>query len=160
SVVVQYPPRGNKPLVLDRNIVGDPVAFITVDPASPIKNTLVFHFSNPSPTDPLVGKDTRWGSNPPEFVVSFVPGNPPGYGALTTLERMKDIQIGLAQVYQDKWEAKKDESGDKPVWRLRPKAHEILGTGEAATVEFRITDLVTELKAGLALIYVQYANIP
>jgi hypothetical protein len=160
SAVVQYPSRGNKPLVLDRNIVGDPVVFITVDPASPIKNTLVFHFSNPSPTDPLVGKDTPWGPNPPEFLVSFVPGKAPGYGALTTLERMKDIQIGLAQVYQDRWEVRKDSGGPKPLWRVKPKAREILGTGEAATVEFRITDLVTELKAGLSLLYVQYANIP
>jgi hypothetical protein len=160
SVVVQNKPRGDKPLQLDRNIVSNPVAFITVDQSSPIKNTLVFHFSNPSPTEPLVDDKTKWKSDPPEFLISFVPGKPPGYGALTTLERMKDIEIGLAQVYQDGWSVTKDTSGPKPVWRLKPKTHEVLGTGEAATVEFRITDLVTELKAGLSLLYVQYINIP
>lgn len=160
SVVVQNPPRNNKKLSLNASIVSNPVAFITVDRTSPIKNTLVFQFSNPSPTDPIVGKDIQWGPNPPEFLISFLPGSPPGYGALTTLERMKDIQIGLAQVYQAGWTITKDTSGPKPFWRLRPQDHAVLGSGEAAMVEFRITDLVTELKAGLALVYVQYSNIP
>jgi hypothetical protein len=160
SVVVQNPPRDDKPLQLDHDILGDPVAYITVPESPPIKNTLVFHFSNPSPTDPLVDVETKWKSDPPEFLISFVPAKPPGYGALTTLERMKDIEVGLAQVYQDAWSVTKDVSGAKPFWRLKPKTHEILGIDEAATVEFRVTHLVTELKAGLALFYVQYTNIP
>jgi Phage Tail Collar Domain/Tectonin domain len=160
TVLVENPPSVGKALSLNRAFINAPVVFITTDEQSPIKNTLVFYLSNPSPTDPLVAADTEWGPDPPEFLLSFVPGKSPGYGALSTIGRMKEIEVGLAQVYQDQWSAKPDDSGAIPLWRLMPSTHEVLGTGQAATVEFRISGLVTELAPGLTQMYLQYSGIP
>jgi microcystin-dependent protein len=161
-VLVANPPTGHKQL--DRSgfqMVSNSTVFITVNAQSPIENTLVFSISNPSPTDPLVAKDAPPGPNPPVFLLSFVSGEAPGYGALSTLEHVRNIRVGVAQIYRDKWSVDQpDESDPVPRWKLHPLAQEILGTGAAASVEFRITGLVTTLKPGVTHIYLQYSGIP
>jgi microcystin-dependent protein len=161
-VLVANPPVAHRQL--DRSgfaMVSDSTVFIAVNAQSPIENTLVFSISNPSPTDPLVAKDAVTGPNPPVFLVSFVAGDAPGYGALSTLERVRNIKIGVAQIYQDKWSVDQpDESDPVPKWKLKPLTQEILGIGAAASVEFRISELVTGLKPGVTHIYLQYSGIP
>jgi microcystin-dependent protein len=161
-VLVANPPVAHRQL--DRSgfaMVSDSTVFITVNEQSPIENTLVFSISNLSPTDPLVAQDAVPGPNPPVFLLSFVAGDAPGYGALSTLEHVRTIRVGVAQIYQDKWSVDQpDESDPVPKWKLHPLAQEILGTGAAASVEFRITGLVTGLKPGVTFIYLQYSGIP
>jgi len=164
KVVVQNPHSGLRDLALDHTFLGGNVVYTTEDEGSPIRNRLYFALSNPSPDSPLVSPDTPWGPRPPIFNVSFVFASPPGYGALTTPGSTAFMTLDLAEQHGDDWEIEKRALGDVPWWQIRPRSHEVLGTGVRASVELVLGDLVVDLPVGdapdVTLVYVQYANVP
>ncbi|WP_437324926.1 hypothetical protein [Sorangium sp. So ce381] len=160
ALLRENPPSGQRDLSLNVGFVDDSTVFLTRDANNPITNTLVFHLSNPSPTTPIVSPGTPPGPSPPVFLLFFVCEEAPGYGALTTRARAADVQVKLAQVYADRWSVEPGPPGDTPTWRLLPLTPEILGVGSAASAEFTIENLVSELSPGITQLYIQYSNIP
>jgi YVTN family beta-propeller protein len=160
ALFLQNPPSGPKDLQLLSGFDGNNLVFITNDDANPLENSLVLDISNPSPTNPIVDPSTPWETNPPVFNLSFVCGKSPGYGALNTAEVVATFQVGIAEQYGDSWKIEPVLQGSTPYWRLLPKVHEILGTGETASIQFSLNKLVTTFDPGITLLYLQHANIP
>jgi hypothetical protein len=160
TILAQNPPQGNVDLNLLVAFNAGATIDITPDGTAPIANALSLVLSNPSPTAPIVPPDVPWGLHSPVFNLSFVYGNTPGYWALTTPMQAANIVVGLADVSSDDWSAPMNMLGANPYWTLTPHAHEILGIGDAASVIFSISNIVTALEAGVTLMYLQYANIP
>jgi hypothetical protein len=162
KVMVQRPPAGLTDLKLKAGFLTGNVVYTTRDAASQIRNRLYFSFSNPSPSEPLVREP--WLTQPPVFNISFVHGTPPGYGALNTARQAAVMDLDPAEQYAGQWTVSKNTMGEAPYWEVRPQSPEILGVGAAATVEFVLDNVISDLPVGgapdVTLMYVQYANIP
>ncbi|MBW2569003.1 MAG: YncE family protein [Deltaproteobacteria bacterium] len=156
------PSTEKKDLNLIHQFISSNIVYLTKDSANPISNELVFSLSNPSKTGPLIPDDVSWGDNTPKFTISFVYGASPAYGALTTTQNASDININIDKSYGNDWQINKRAGGSTPYWELSPNPdnHEILGTGQNASIDLDITDIVTELEAGTTLMYIQNSNIP
>jgi hypothetical protein len=133
---------------------------ITTDPANPVKNALTITVTNGSRTTPLVPPGTPWGADPPVFQVGFVCSNPPGYGALTTNESAAAIGLDQGEIYADVWNPEPNRQAVPPYWTLAPQQIEVLGVGDAASVQFTLSNIVTALQPGITVLYLQYANLP
>jgi hypothetical protein len=136
------------------------VAGITQFENARIENRLLFYFGSSDKDHKLV-EDAAPRTGTPEFIVSFLLGDPPGYAALTTLKQAADkLDIKCAETGETKWEVTKDTDGGTPVWHIKPLSPEVLGTGSNVNVVFEVTGLVTVLEPGLTPMYIRYVNIP
>jgi hypothetical protein len=157
SLRVENAPVLNQPLVLNKGFQDSRNNVYVAGPGgSPIANSITFYLSNPSPTEPILNSAT--GS--PVFNLSFVYGRAPGYGALTTAGQGALFAVSIAEQYQDLWTVTPNLQGTSPYWTLTPQGREILGIGDAATVEFTVSNIISDLQPGVTLLYIQYANIP
>lgn len=138
---------------------GDTVYIDFDDKGEMPPNTLILRLDNTS-NAPLVPSGLPW-PNTPVFYLTFVTaGSTPGYGALTTKDRMSDITVSLAADYGTDWTIQDHTQEDPPHWAIFPKSHEILGTGANAIVEFKIAGIVTDFAPGSTNLYLQSSFIP
>jgi microcystin-dependent protein len=142
-------------LSMDFNDQNNAQIFITDDEKNPIANSCVVHLANTNPTTPLVTKS----GGAPKFIFWFLCGDKPGYGALTTVDRARAVQVAFSTAFPDAWSCK-FEDGPIPHWIMTPATAEILGIGAAALTEFTISNLITELVPGASLAYLQYSGVP
>ncbi len=160
-LLLEEPPSIHKKLNIDLSFVDGNEVFINVDDSNLIPpNTLILRLDNPSATDPIVPKGPPWDKTP-VFYLTFVTANgPPGYGALTTIDRIKDFGVGIYKTYGTDWEIQDRTQSDPAHWAIYPKSHEILGIGAAAIVEFKIDNIVTDFEPSSTNLYLQSSNIP
>ncbi len=139
--------------------VGGNQVYIDTDDVNSIpSNTLVLQFDNLT-TAPLVPPGTPPGS--PAFYLSFVSAQKgPGYGALTTIDNLKNVRVQLAQDYGTDWQVQDHSQDSPPYWAIIPQSPEILGTQATAIAEFRITRIVTDFPPSSTNLYVQSSGIP
>ena len=157
-VLVQRPPHGADKLKLLFGVTGDASVYVTKRGHTPIVNRLMLHIANPSPDSPIVPPDAP--HHEARFTLSFVEATRPGYGALTTHERLGSLAVGIGQLYADRWEVEADAGANPPHWTLKPKDPEILGIRERASVDIDVSNLISELEPGTTQIYLQYSGIP
>ncbi|WP_409284996.1 hypothetical protein [Pseudomonas protegens] len=162
-VMAQNDPGQLLPLNLVFALNGGNVIYITEKADSPMTCSLVLRLSNPSPDTPIVPDDVSWGPQAPSFSLSFVYADKgDGYGALTSAERAASFTRQTVQDYGKRWSVAANTQGS-PSWTLTPDQltnKQILGTGEQASFEFMLGNIVTQLKAGTTLAYLQWSNIP
>lgn len=166
-VVAQNDPGKLLPLNIDFGVTGgDSQAnsvYITENPNSPIASALVFRLSNPSKDTPIVPDGVSWGSKTPTFTLSFVYASKgTGAGALTSAERAVAFTRQTVQDYGNLWSISANTQGT-PSWTLTPDQlnnQQILGTGAAASFEFMLGNIITQLAPGTTLAYLQWNNIP
>ncbi|MCP1846153.1 hypothetical protein ACVIHI_009067 [Bradyrhizobium sp. USDA 4524] len=121
-------------------------------------NTLVLQLNN-STGGPLVPPGAKQGK--PVFYLTFVSASgAPGYGALTTIDRLKNIVVGTNGDYGTVWDVQDHRQNDPPYWAIYPKSPEILGTGASAIAEFRISNIVTDFDPSSTNLYLQSVDIP
>lgn len=126
----------------------------------PIKNSLHLIFTNPQNQQPLVPDDLDWQGDP-VFIVSFIDGK--NIGALADETQIASIKINIEENYGSFWTCEGKSQGGAWRWELKPikdTNHQILGTGEHASVTFVINDIVADTSPGTTVMYVQYSNIP
>lgn len=168
-----YPSGELKELSADLDVsVESPLVFITKSLSDPQRTRLVLNVKNKKKNAPLIEKPARSGASP-VLNVSFVYGS--GAGALTedikldrehpasTLQAARNIKVGLAQIYVDKWNVTAPREEESLVWKIAPvreKNPQALGFGDAANLDVEISDIVTKLAPGHTQMYVQYANFP
>jgi hypothetical protein len=153
---VENAPAGNKQLDLNVGFRDSPTVYVTSDEANVIANAVTFYLTNPSATDPILNIP----AGKPLFMLSFVAGVPPGYGAFATVDEITNFVVGHGTIYADVWDITKNDQGEFPYWTLTPQGPEILGIADASTVEFTVSDIITRLEPGITPLYIQYANIP
>lgn len=146
--------------VLSLSFVDGNEIFINVDDKGQIPaNTLILRLDNTS-SKPIV-PDGVTPTRTPVFYLTFVTANAaPGYGALTTLDRLKNIRVGIYKDYGTEWTIQDRTQSDPPHWAIYPKSPEILGTGAQAMAEFRIDNIVTDFAPSSTNLYLQSADIP
>jgi hypothetical protein len=141
------------------SMVGGNSVYIDVDDQHLIPpNALVLQLNN-STAGPLVPSGAK--QTTPVFYLSFVSATAaPGYGALTTIDRLKNIVVGTNGDYGTVWDVQDHRQNDPPYWAIYPKSREILGTGAAAIAEFRISNIVTDFDPSSTNLYLQSSDIP
>jgi hypothetical protein len=84
--------------------------------------------------------------------------------ALTTIDNLALINLSIEELYSNLWTVEKFSQAHSPFWRLTPQLQSgsILGTGDKATVAFRISDVVVPawLGDGVSAMFINYYNIP
>jgi hypothetical protein len=140
------------------SMVGGNSVYIDVNDRHLIpSNTLVLQLNNMT-RGPLVSGS---GQGTPVFYLSFVSANArPGYGALTTIDRLKNITVGTNGDYGTAWNVQNHGQDTPPYWAIYPKSPEILGTGAAAIAEFRISSIVTDFDPSSTNLYFHSVDIP
>ncbi|NDY73032.1 hypothetical protein DO021_16580 [Desulfobacter hydrogenophilus] len=146
--------------VLALSFVDGNEVFINVNDQDQIpSNTLILRLDNTS-AKPIVPTGTT-PTKTPVFYLSFVTAKQaPGYGALATIDRTKDIRVGIYKDYGTQWTIQDRTQFDPPHWAIYPKSPEILGTGAKAIAEFRIENIVTDFEPSSTNLYLQSSNIP
>jgi len=162
-VAAQNDPGQVQPLDIDFSVNNGNVVYITEDTRSPTSCSVCFRLSNPSPSTPLVPETVSWGSTAPTFTLSFVYATQgTGAGALTSPERAAKFSSQTIQDYGNRWSITINTQGS-PFWVLKPNQltnKQILGIGAAASFEFLLGDIVTQLAPGTTLAYLQWTGIP
>ncbi len=161
NLSLESPPDNHKRLAdyMHISFVNGDTVYIDLGDETLPPNTLVLRLDNYSQT-PLVPSDMHW-PNTPVFYLSFVTASgPPGYGALTTINDMKEISVSLAGDYGTKWTIQDHTQRTPPYWAIYPKSHEILGTGANAIVEFKISGIVTNFAPSSTNLYLLSSFIP
>jgi len=127
-----------------------------------VMNELVLYLTNPSQTALVPGGATAWGAKPPAFVLSFVYGDTAE--ALTSVSAGGSIEVAVGAPVGLSWEpATLQNQSSAPSWLLAPNPSgggTVLGTGPTATVAFTISDIQTQLAAGLTFAYLSCSYIP
>ncbi|MBS7539521.1 kelch repeat-containing protein [Ancylobacter lacus] len=146
--------------VLSLSFVNGNSVYIDADGKGSIpSNTLVLRLDNIS-GKPLVPAGTPW-TKTPVFFLSFVSATAkPGYGALTTVDRLKNVRAAPAADYGTKWVVDDQSAATPPYWALYPRSPEILGAGASALMDFRITDIVTDFWPSGTNLQIQSSEIP
>ena len=161
TVLLQTQPvEGHIPLKIKGGFLNGNQITISSNAGDPVSNKLSFFLSNPDLSHPIVPDSTPWESDLPIFILSFVLGLPPGFGALTTVQMAADITINPNGQSATKWEVIPLTDTLNPSWQLLPQSHEVLGIGPASIVEFEIDDIVSQLESGPTSMYLQWDNIP
>jgi hypothetical protein len=145
-------PRAGVPLVLDFGVDGSNRISLANLP-----NSRRLRIANPGAQPIVPGATSRSGAR---FQLSFVVDDPPGRGALTTREQAKALEIGVAETYEDLWSVERVLGDGDPYWVLTPEAPEILGVGEAATVELELHNIRSSLEPGSTRVYLAWTGVP
>jgi hypothetical protein len=161
-LAAQRSPSQPRDLVLDAEIVGSNVVYVSRDPANPIQNTLILALTNSSPDTPIVPPNVPPGEQAPTFTLSFAYGTKRGYGALTTADLGQQIHVDAMDQTEDTWQPDKQAQGSAPHWTLTPQQREILGTGTAGRVAFILSNVVTTFDPETlpTPLYLQWSYIP
>lgn len=121
-------------------------------------NELLLYITNPG-KDPLVpnGRPSS-EAGPPRFQIDLVSGT--GQGALTNAASAAQIAVDLSNDYGNGWGPVEAHTlGSRPYWTVEPSGS-VLGTGEHASVEIALTNIVTTLPQGPTYLYLSYKDIP
>jgi YVTN family beta-propeller protein len=157
SVVVQAAPGGHEDLhdVIECHLSAEPYICNTIPGYDAVANKLLFILKAGTKAVTVdAGADTV-------FTVSMVYADAaPGYGALTTPQKaIHDISVTQGQNASE-WKITKDADLQNPCWRMVPPAGKpLVGTGTKSTVEFIISNIITDFKPGPTLITVEYKGI-
>jgi YVTN family beta-propeller protein len=95
------------------------------------------------------------------FTLSMVyADSKPGYGALTTPQKViNDITVTHGQNASE-WIITKIADKENPCWTLKPpKDKPIVGEGTKATVQFDISNIITDFEPGPTIMMVEYKNV-
>jgi hypothetical protein len=161
-LALELPPSTHKRLadVLAISFVEGNAVYIDIDDAGTIPpNTLTLRLDNTA-LAPIVPADTPW-TQVPVFYLGFVTASGrPGYGALTTVDRLKNVSVSLAGDYGTTWIVQDRTQETPPHWAIYPKSPEILGVGANALVAFRIDGIVTDFEPSGTNLYLQSSGIP
>lgn len=158
SVVIQAAPGGHENLhnVITAELSTEPYICNTIEGYDPVSNNISFILKALSTSVTVnAGPETV-------FIVSMVYANgAPGYGALTTPQKViHEISITPGQNASD-WKITKDKDSENPCWRMVPLADKpIVGTGTKSTVQFNISNIITDFKPGPTILTVEYQNVP
>ena len=162
ALALEQPPAAHKRLadVLTISFVEGNTVFIDVnDRGAILPNALILRLDNTA-LQPIVPPGTPW-PNTPVFFLSFVTSTSgPGYGALTTIDRLKNVTVSLAGDYGTNWTLQDHTQQTPPHWAIYPKSQEILGVEAKAIVEFRIDGIVTDFEPSGTNLYLQSSDIP
>lgn len=144
---------------MSASMVGGNAIYVDVDNKHAIPpNTLVLLFDNTT-QGPLVPPATPTGT--PVFYLTFVSAKAaPGFGALTTPDRLKNITVGTNGDYGTDWNIQDHSDNDPPYWAIYPRSQEVLGVGAAAIAEFRINNIVTDFAPSSTNLYLQWVGVP
>ncbi len=162
NLPLEQPPSTHKRLsdVLQLSFRGGDTVFIDVDNTGAIPpNTLILRLNNTSKL-PIVAGGAPWPNTPVFFLTFVTATDAPGYGALTTVDRLKNVSVSLAGDYGTDWGMQNRTHESPPHWAIYPKSHEILGVDAQAIVEFKIANIVTDFAPYSTNLYLQSANVP
>jgi hypothetical protein len=152
--------------------VGSNTVIPTRSGQSEILNRLVFTLYNPDPRQPLVAPGTAWvEGKTPTFTLHVVYADEqPGHGALCSrpLAVKRAASAPTLRASNDRWICEPQLSSAGPYWTLKPVGnnHAILGTGQDASVELVLDNLVCDLTldaqgdADVTLLSIVWENIP
>jgi hypothetical protein len=161
-LALEQPPSTHKRLadVLAISFAEGNTVFIDVNDSGSIPpNALILRLDNTG-LQPIVPPGTPW-PNTPVFYLGFVTAKAgPGYGSLTTIDRLKNVTVSLAGDYGTTWTIQDRTQQTPPHWAIYPKSQEILGVGASAIVEFRIDGIVTDFAPSGTNLYLQSSDIP
>lgn len=129
-------------------------------PYGNIINHLSLLFSpGPKPVQVVGGDETM-------FVLTFVYGKAPGYGALMAAAAArpevggKGVRVSRG-INAEGWIVDPPGNEETPSWVLRlPRGKPLLGKGAAATVAFAIGNIVTDFRPGPTLMMVSSSGVP
>ncbi|HEU0016227.1 MAG TPA: hypothetical protein VFQ45_21285, partial [Longimicrobium sp.] len=126
---------------------------ITKDPDEQVTNAYQLTLSNRSTTTSVVSPATDLSGV--KLTLSFDYADAPGYYALTTTDLAGQIQVSIADDPYGMWNTPRLVDG--PAWEITPKSSNtvFLGTGQMGSVTFGISNVVTQLMPGTALLYLQ-----
>lgn len=162
TLSLEQPPTTHKRLadVLALSFVSGSTVYIDVDQVGNIPaNTLILRLDNTS-AQPIVPLDTPWPHTPVFYLAFITADAAPGYGALTTVDRLKNMSVSLAGDYGTDWVIQDRTQQSPPHWAIYPKSPEILGVGANALVEFKISNIVTDFAPSSTNLYLQSSYIP
>ena len=96
-----------------------------------------------------------------QFTLTFVYANAaPGFGALCTAQQALAAHLKQG-VNAQGWGITKGSDQQNPSWQLTPPVGKpIVGTGAQATVEFILTDVITNFEPGATEMYVSWSGVP
>lgn len=158
SVVIQAAPEGHEDLhtAIICETHGEPYVCNTIAGYDPVSNSISFILRQGlNPVIVNAGKDTL-------FTVSMVYANgAPGYGALTTPQKaINEISITAGQNAAE-WKITKDKIAENPCWQMvPPEGKPLVGTGTKSTVQFNISNIITDFKPGPTILTVEYKGVP
>lgn len=127
---------------------------------SPLSNDLFLTLTNTG-VNPLC---TAWSGTAPTVTVSFVYGQDAGSLAPSTGEGDAwDITVDVAESQSNDWVYTNPTAAPDPAtpaWVLSPANanQNILGTGDAASITFNFSDIISETPVGTTLMYVQFSG--
>ena len=155
-VSLRNPPGAGDDLHTALNISVDKADVITSvgdEDARPSSLYLIFS-PGPTPREIIADGDTS-------FVLAFVyDKGKPGFGALTTPEMAKGIEV-TNWIKTSSWEVKKVDTQQGREWLLKPPAGKpILGPGTGSTLGFDIDKIITNFEPGPTLMLVTYSGVP
>lgn len=162
NLPLEQPPTTHKRLaeVLQLSFRGGDTVFIDGDNTGAIPpNTLILRLNNTS-NRPIVPADTPWPGTPVFYLTFVTATDAPGYGALTTVDRLKNVSVSLAEQYGTDWGIQNRTDQSPPHWAIHPKSPEILGVGASAIVEFRIANIITHFQPSSTNLYLQSSGVP
>jgi hypothetical protein len=158
SVVVQAAPGGHENLhdAIACQLSTEPYICNSIPGYDPVSNNLSFILkAGPKPVTVNAGPATV-------FTVSMVYAHAaPGYGALTTPQKaIQDITVTHGQNASE-WKITKDADLQNPCWRMVPPADKpLVGTGTKSTVQFNISNIITDFEPGPTILIVEYKDVP
>lgn len=158
KVLLQNPPDGQADLhnAIQLSVL-QPLVVNSIPSYTPVQNTLSFSFGpGPSPSTINAAADTS-------FTVTFIyddADKSPGYGALSTTAEAGNFSLQRGTNAQS-WGVSKGSEQQNPSWLLHPpKGQPIIGSGSQSTVQFIISDIVTNFQPGPTLMLVSYTKVP
>jgi len=126
----------------------------------PAAGSLSLVMANASWHEPLVSPDGAIGASP-RFVLRWIAGQAPGYGALTTEQHGSGMTLAVeGQSQKNLWKIDKNNEASQPFWTLTPLTREVLGIGEDATLQLRLSNIVTHLQPGMTRLYLGWKDVP
>ncbi|ALV27610.1 MAG: hypothetical protein C0457_04545 [Polymorphum sp.] len=162
ALALELPPSTHKRLadVLTISFAEGNTVFIDVNNSGSIPpNALILRLDNTA-LQPIVPPETPWPGTPVLYLSFVTATSGPGYGALTTIDRLKNVTVSLAGDYGTTWTIQDRTQETPPHWVIYPKSQEILGIGASAIVEFRIDGIITSFEPSGTNLYLQSSGIP
>lgn len=158
SVVVQAAPGGQQNLHdhVGCELAFDPYVCNSIPGYDPVANSLSFVLKR------LINSVVVPAGANTLFTLSMVHADSkPGYGALTTPQKViNDISVTHGQNASE-WIITKITDKENPCWTLKPpKDKPIVGDGTKATVQFDIHDIITDFEPGPTVMTVEYKDVP
>jgi hypothetical protein len=127
---------------------------------------LIFRITNTSAEALVPGGKASWGTSAPQFRLSFIEDGNSAPGSLFTHSQAGGIKVDVLQDYENTLQVT-PETDDSPVnWVIDEPSDDssneglILKTGTAASVTFKITEIVTSVPPSVTMAVLSYSGFP